>query len=118
MADCLCRRSEALWEKALDGIQPELRELIDGAQSNKRAALEIILYEAEQKREVCIRKRWKIKKRNGDIIILRDVFEKIVQCVQKFKELGNAVAQISPEYASVPWGAVMILLQVKLSHPS
>ncbi|KAF6822918.1 ankyrin repeat protein [Colletotrichum plurivorum] len=109
------RQSEALWGKALGGVSLELRELIDGAQSNKRASLEIILYAAEQQRELCIRRQWKIKKRNGDIIILRDVFEKIVQCVNKFKELGKAVAQITPEHAALPWAAIAILLQTGIN---
>ncbi|KAK1561435.1 uncharacterized protein LY79DRAFT_664314 [Colletotrichum navitas] len=83
--------------------------------SGKCETLETILSAAEEKRELCIRKQWKIKKRNGDVIILRDIFEMIVQCVNKSKILGDAAASIAPQYATLPWGVVVILLQTGIN---
>ncbi|CAM1505811.1 Fc.00g114480.m01.CDS01 [Cosmosporella sp. VM-42] len=102
------RHSDDLWAKAVASLEPELRELFEGDQSDKRAALEVVLYEAQEKRKLCMLKRWKITKKNGDVIILRDVFEKIIQCVDKFKALGNAAAEFAPGYASVPWGVTAV----------
>lgn len=79
---------------------------------NRRDALEVLLYEAHAQRMLCIKKQWKITKKSGDVIILRDVFEKIIQCVDKFKMLGNAAAEFAPGYASVPWAVIKMLLQV------
>ena len=105
-------QSEDLWSKAVASLKPEIRELFTGETINRREALEVLLYEAHTQRELCIRKQWRIKKKSGDIIILRDVFEKIIQCVDKFKMLGNAAAEFAPGYASVPWAAIKMLLQV------
>lgn len=57
---------------------------------------------AEEKKEQCLRRRWTIRKPNGGTLILRDVFEKIVVWVQKFKEVGDIVVQYDPVHASLP----------------
>ncbi|KAJ4142808.1 hypothetical protein NW754_010247 [Fusarium falciforme] len=111
MAEFLYSRSEDLWWKAVASLKPELRELFSDEGVDKRGALEVLLYQARRQREVCIRKQWRITKKSGDVIILRDVFEKIIQCVDKFKMLGNAAAEFAPGYASVPWAVIKMLLQ-------
>ncbi|KAK7418265.1 hypothetical protein QQX98_004050 [Neonectria punicea] len=115
MSELVYGHSEDLWAKAVESLKPELRELFTSDQSDRQAVLEVVLYAAQEKRELCIRKQWKITKKNGDIIILRDVFEKIIQCVDKFKALGNAAAEFAPGYASVPWGVIKMLLQTTVN---
>ncbi|KAM0550838.1 hypothetical protein ACHAPJ_008701 [Fusarium lateritium] len=115
MAEFIHSQSEDLWSKAVASLKPEIRELFTGETINRREALEVLLYEAHTQRELCIRKQWRIKKKSGDIIILRDVFEKIIQCVDKFKMLGNAAAEFAPGYASVPWAAIKMLLQTSIN---
>lgn len=57
-------------------------------------------------------KRWKVTKKNGDVIVLRDVFEKIIKWVQNFQQVGNLAIYYAPSYAKLPWGVVSRLLQV------
>lgn len=52
------------------------------------------------------------RKKNGDIIVVRDVFEKIIHCVDKYKTIGNTAMQLAPSTASAPWGIVSNLLEV------
>ncbi|KAI8672022.1 hypothetical protein NCS56_00664500 [Fusarium sp. Ph1] len=115
MAEFLYSQSEDLWWKAVASLKPELRELFSDEGVDKRGALEVLLYQARRQREVCIRKQWRITKKSGDVIILRDVFEKIIQCVDKFKMLGNAATQFAPGYASVPWAVIKMLLQTGIN---
>jgi bifunctional pyridoxal-dependent enzyme with beta-cystathionase and maltose regulon repressor activities len=51
-------------------------------------------------------KRWQFKKRNGEVIILRDVFEKITGWVQKFKGVGDTIVQYDPVHAALSWASV------------
>lgn len=60
---------------------------------------------------MCLRKRWKFKKSNGEVIILRDVAEKIVAWVEKFISVGDTIVQYNPAHAALPWAAVRFLLQ-------
>lgn len=62
-------------------------------------------------------RRWKYHRKNGDKVILRDVLEKIVAWVDKFKQIGDTIVQYDPTHAALPWAAVRFFLQVSLSSP-
>jgi ankyrin repeat domain-containing protein 50 len=51
----------------------------------------------------------------GKEIILRDIAERIVFWLNKFKEVGDVVVNFDPVHASIPWGGVRFLLQVLIS---
>lgn len=93
-------------------IGPEERNLVNFQRSDRRVVLQQVLDLADTKKKECLRKRWKIKRRNGDAIILRDVFEKIITWVQKFKSVGDIAMQHDPGHASLPWAGFRLLLQV------
>jgi hypothetical protein len=67
---------------------------------------------SEKSKEVCIEKRWKYTRKNGGVVILRDVFDKIIEWIDKFKQIGDTVAQYDPVHAALPWAAIRFLLQV------
>jgi hypothetical protein len=48
-------------------------------------------------------------------IILRDVAEKIVFWLDKFKEVGDVAVNFDPVHAALPWAGVRLLLQVLIS---
>jgi hypothetical protein len=54
---------------------------------------------------------WKVTWR-GDVIVLQDVAMKIIQWVDKFKQIGDIVVQYDPGHAALPWAAFRFLLQV------
>jgi hypothetical protein len=100
-----------LWQRALDSLRPELQASLGIAKTHKRDILAAVLKAAEEKRELCLSKRWKYRRSNGDEVILRDVLEKIAKWVHLFKGVGDAAVQFDPTAASLPWAAVRFLLQ-------
>lgn len=77
---------------------------------------EAVLKEIETKRDLALRKRWKFKRSNGDVVIVRDVLEKITKWVNKFKDTGDVVAQYDPAHLALPWAAFRFLLQTAVSE--
>lgn len=75
-----------------------------------------VLKDVEAARDLALRKRWKFTKSNGDVVILRDVMEKIVGWIQRFKETGDAAVQYDPAHAALPWAAFRFLLQTTVSE--
>lgn len=108
------QRSEDLWNTAMGSLQEDLRADLEAIalERNRRVALETALFEARNKRQQCLNTRWKIKNRRGDVVILRDVFEKIIKWVDIFKGLGDAAISMAPDWAGIPWALVGCLLKV------
>ena len=59
-------------------------------------------------------KAWKFRFRERDII-LRDVANKIILWLGKFKQVGDIAVNYDPVHAALPWAAVRFLLQVRNS---
>lgn len=64
-----------------------------------------------KKRTECEDRRWKIKL-NGRQIILRDLAEKIIMWIDKFKQIGDIAVNFDPVHASLPWAGVRFLFEV------
>ena len=105
--------SHDLWNKALDTIGVELKGTLDLTNVSRGNVLSRVLEEAREKRRVCAQKCWTLKKRNGQVIILRDVVEKIIVWVEKFIAVGDAAMQYDPVHAAPAWAAFRFVLQVK-----
>jgi len=54
---------------------------------------------------------WKVTW-GGDVIVLQDIALKIIQWVDKFKQIGDIVVQYDPGHAALPWAVFRFLLQV------
>lgn len=107
--------SPDLWKLALSSLSDEDKLSIDLTRADRVAILEDILVAAEAKRQTCIQKRWKYKRENGKTVILRDVCEKVIKWVNKFKDIGDLVMQYDPAHAALPWAAVRLLLQLSIN---
>lgn len=79
------------------------------------AILNDVLVAVEAKKQRCMDKRWKYTKHNGDVVILRDVFEKMAGWVNKFKEVGDMAVQYDTAHAALPWAGIRLLLQVAIN---
>ena len=75
-----------------------------------------MLKELEAKKNLALRKRWKFKKPNGDVIVVRDVLEKTVRWINRFKETGDVIAQYDSAHLALPWAAFRFLLQTAVSE--
>ncbi|KAK1962711.1 hypothetical protein LY78DRAFT_695316 [Colletotrichum sublineola] len=105
-----------LWDTAFQTLNPDIQKRLNSTRSRRRDILDAVLAEAEAKRTLSAQKRWKLKKPNGDTIVVRDVLEKIVGWVQRFKETGDTIVQYDPGQAALPWAAVRFLLQIAVSE--
>ncbi|KAI8953167.1 ankyrin repeat-containing domain protein [Xylaria longipes] len=76
------------WQKAYDSLSANLQANFQHSQTCKRDVLEAVLKTAEEKREICIRKRW----------------------IQNFVAVGDVAVQYNTSSAALPWAAVRFLL--------
>ncbi|KAL8769068.1 MAG: hypothetical protein Q9209_004854 [Squamulea sp. 1 TL-2023] len=107
--------SDSLWDRAVNTLSDEDRQAIDVTQTDKTTVLADVLKAAEQKKQLCMQKRWKYTKKNGHVIVVRDLCEKMVKWINKFKEIGDVAVQYDPSHASLPWAAVRFLLQLSIN---
>ncbi|KAK2765322.1 hypothetical protein FQN54_008166 [Arachnomyces sp. PD_36] len=105
------QKPEALWSQAVKLLKDEDQKLIDFQRPDKIVILDDVLACAAQRRKECIEKRWKIKRKSGEVIVLRDVFESIIKWANNFKAVGDVAVQFDPTHASLPWAGVRLLLQ-------
>lgn len=68
-------------------------------------SLEKILEATRNSRDVCREKRLQFNFRGQDIII-RDVAEKILTWVDKFKDIGDIATQYDSGHAALPWAGI------------
>jgi hypothetical protein len=109
------RHAIDLWEKAAQTLSDEDRLQIDFSRTDRLVILQDVLDAVKAKKQKCMEKRWKYTKRNGDVVILRDVFEKMVGWVNKFKEAGDMAVQYDTAHAALPWAGIRLLLQVAVN---
>ena len=107
-------QSPNLWKKALDTLSVELKNSLDLTKVSHTYVLSRALKEAQEKKQICARKSWTFKKRNGETIILRDVIEKIIVWVEKFIAVGDAAMQYDTAHAAPAWAAFRFVLQVNM----
>jgi hypothetical protein len=109
-------KTEGLWEKAAKSLCAEDQTCINFPKAGKLTPVEEALTVARNRRDRCVGKQWKYRKSNGDTIILRDLFEKTVIWINKFKEIGSIAVQFDPVHAALPWAGVCFFLQVRCRH--
>lgn len=102
-----------LWDKAVATLDADLQTTIHATGNTDVAAA--ALRTAKEKRDICLRKRWRYRKANGKDIILRDVLDKIVGFLDKFIAVGDTAVQYDPVHASLPWAGVRFVLRAAVS---
>ena len=107
--------SKDLWQEALSTLSDEDKSTIDITCTDKKTILKDILTATESKRQTCMNKRWKFKRKNGDVVILRDVCEKLIKWVRMFIKVGDTAVQYDPGHAALPWASVRFLLQISVN---
>jgi hypothetical protein len=68
-----------------------------------------------ERKEECIKKRWKVSIK-GRTIILSDLLEKVAVWVNKFVAVGDTAVQYDPGHAALPWVAIRFILKASLSE--
>lgn len=107
--------AENLWDKAVEALNDEERAQLDFQRPDKRLVLEELLEVIEDKKQLCLRRRWKVRKRNGELVFLRDVLGKLTLWINKFREVGDVAVQYDPSHAALPWAGVRLVLQTMVN---
>ncbi|KAH8646790.1 ankyrin repeat-containing domain protein [Xylariales sp. PMI_506] len=102
----------SLWSRAHDALANDVQSILDQAKTHRRDILSALLEEVEKKRAISIRKKWKSKALNGEVIVVRDVLEQIVGWISLYKKIGGTAVPLSVDMAMLPWAAVRFLLKI------
>ena len=107
----------SLWDITLQKLSLEERAAVQQTSLNSKLEIVEQLHGVvQQKRDECREKQWKFRFQ-GQEIILRDLAEKIIFGLNKFKEIGDVAVNFDPVHAALPWAGVRFLLQVRLDLP-
>ncbi|KAM7219021.1 hypothetical protein V8F06_005613 [Rhypophila decipiens] len=106
------------WTAALEILSAEERGRFvsakDTSERDPRDVLADVLAAANEKKEECMRRRWKLVIK-GRTIILRDVLEKISVWVSKIMTVGDIAIQYDQANAALPWAAIRLILQTSVN---
>lgn len=106
------------WAQAIQDLEDRDRELLAPLVSkddDKSQLIGDILKEVETRKAACLKKRWKVRINNHEIVI-HDVLDKISSWLSKFLSIGDVLVSIDPAHAAAPWAAVRLIVQTAVSH--
>ena len=112
--------ARSLWAMAIEQLTLQERQTlaclgIESGTDEIASNLEVIRNEMEGMLKANREKPWQFTFR-GETIVMRDVGRKILQWVDKFKEIGDIIIQYDPGHAALPWAGFRFLLKVKFGH--
>ena len=91
-----------LWLKAAVDFDGQINfDVVD-----KRHVLDQVLVLAQERQNEVTLKQWKITRRNGRVVYLREIYETVVKCVAKFRDVVDVACQADAGHASLPWAGV------------
>ncbi|CAO2655499.1 Nn.00g043020.m01.CDS01 [Neocucurbitaria sp. VM-36] len=97
-----------LWACAAAQLPDDDTRNISFSQPDKVNILAELLAETEKSKQKAIDSRWKYIRKNGEVLILRDVFERIIKWINVFKQVGDIVIQYDPTHAALPWAGIAV----------
>lgn len=109
-------RPNDLWQRTLDRLGDDVRGGFILQNTLRRDVLAAVYRAAEDRKQLRLRKRWRFKKSNGEEIIIRDIFDKILTWLDSFKSICDVAMQYDAVHAALPWAAVRFLLNVAVSE--
>jgi hypothetical protein len=71
-----------------------------------------VLEEADKARAERDESKWRYTKKDGEVIVLRDRFDRIIEGFTKYADCISIAIQHQPEVTSLVWAAARFLIQV------
>lgn len=68
---------------------------------------------AKEKQRSCLEKRWVFAFR-GRTIVLKEEANKVIRWLNRFKAVGDIVANADPVHVGLPWAGIRLLLEVRI----
>jgi hypothetical protein len=107
--------SSGLWEAAFNALSAEDREDLEFARDRKLQPSEIVRV-VELKKQDCVEKQWVLyTNKAGDKVPVRDVLAKVVDWIEKFKQVADTAVQFDPGHAAIPWAVIKMLFSVAVN---
>jgi hypothetical protein len=103
--------SSDLWLQAIEKLSAEDKANLN-FNYDKLKVLTQLKDETIEAQQRCEEKRLHFKRKNGEKVILRDVFGKVVKWIDLFREVGDIAVQYDPGHAALPWALLRFLIQV------
>jgi len=91
--------------------QKTIRSLLPATTTSIDLAFDQALYGAKQLQQRCANKRWCWDYR-GRQIYLSEQVDKVVQLLDKFKSVGDVIANVDPIHVGLPWAGIRTILEV------
>ena len=105
-----------LFEKAIGALLPAqqatIRTHLVPNTRDVRAAVEEAYNAAEKQKQICDDKMWKWEFR-GREVVLRDEAKKVLLWLDRFKSVGDVVANVAPLHVGLPWAGIRMILEVR-----
>jgi hypothetical protein len=114
------RCGSSILADALEALEPDDRELISTLLLPTSAiSLDAAFNEAHTHARVlqqrCKIKRWSWNYK-GREVYLADQVDKVVRLLDKFKTVGDVVANVDPVHVGLPWAGIRTILEVRVSR--
>lgn len=110
------QQSTTILDQALSELTNEekaaIQRLLPKTASHAGAALDEIHAKAKDLQEVCNDKSWRWHFR-GREIVLREEVDRVLRLLDRFKSVGDVVANIDPVHVGLPWAGVRTILEVR-----
>ena len=103
-------------ERLSDDDRATLSDFVCHNASDINLALEQALVAAKEKKRCCIEKRWTFTF-TGRTVDMKEEADKVVGWLDRFKAVGDIVANVDPMHVGLPWAGIRLLLKVKLYTP-
>jgi hypothetical protein len=109
-------KREELWSQAFSRLTPADRDQLQSlASRNHIDILSDLLSLTKTSHQESLRKRWKYVRKNGEVVIIRDLFAKIAKWLDIFKQIGDQAVQYDPAHAALPWAGIRFVLQMAVN---
>lgn len=99
-----------LWASAIELSEPD-RQKLNPRGDYYLTVLTGLPNLTEKSRDQCTEKRWRIQRlgRNGETVIIRDLYSKIVLWIDRFRQVRDIAVQYDSVHAALPWAGVHFL---------
>jgi hypothetical protein len=105
---------------ALEALQPDDRAtvstlLLPTNAISIDAAFDEVYTRAKELQQRCKIKRWSWNYRGRQVYLFEQV-DKVVQLLDKFKAVGDIIANVDPVHVGLPWAGVRAILEVRVQR--
>jgi hypothetical protein len=99
------------YEIAITKLNEDERSQVDSDRLSP-CTVQSVLEEADKARAERDESRWRYTKKDGEVVFLKDRFDKIIGGFMKYADCVGMTIQHQPEVTSLVWAAARFLIQV------